>query len=248
MKITPLEIRQKTFEKKLRGYDKDEVNAFLLSLSREWEQVQDEIKELKINYQNSVNEVKQLREVESSLYKTLKTAEDTGANLIEQANKTAELHLRETQMNADGLLNESKSKARSTIEDADMRARQIVDKMEGDLQELSMEFRGLENLRDLIIAELRNLSNDTLKRIDKLESNAKKVDLSKKPAPQPERVHEEVVEKPISTIQGSETVDDNQPEVEKKETTLESEVVEDEIPSISDSDDDEDSSFFDQIK
>ncbi|MEY4931055.1 MAG: DivIVA protein, partial [Bacteroidota bacterium] len=27
MKITPLEIRQKAFEKVLRGYDKDEVNA-----------------------------------------------------------------------------------------------------------------------------------------------------------------------------------------------------------------------------
>ncbi|MFM8349305.1 MAG: DivIVA domain-containing protein, partial [Bacteroidota bacterium] len=28
MKITPLDIRQKTFEKNLRGYDKDEVSAF----------------------------------------------------------------------------------------------------------------------------------------------------------------------------------------------------------------------------
>ena len=77
MKITPLEIRQKSFEKKLRGYDKDEVNAFLLSLSQEWEQVQDQLKELKIKFQNAENEIKQLREVENSLFKTLKTAEDT---------------------------------------------------------------------------------------------------------------------------------------------------------------------------
>ena len=41
MKITPLEIRQKNFEKKLRGYDKDEVSAFLLSLSNEWERLVD---------------------------------------------------------------------------------------------------------------------------------------------------------------------------------------------------------------
>jgi cell division initiation protein len=248
MKITPLEIRQKTFEKKMRGYDKDEVNAFLLSLSREWEQVQDEIKELKINYQNSVKEVKQLREVESSLYKTLKTAEDTGANLIDQANKTAELHLRETQMNADGLLNEAKSKARSTIEDADMRARQIVDKMEGNLQELSMEFRGLENLRDLIIAELRNLSNDTLKRIDKLESNANKVDLSKKPVAQTEIIKDEVVKKPVSTANKDEINADNQPEEVGEETISSGDIVEDKVSSISDSNDDEESSFFDQIK
>jgi len=45
MKITPLEIRQKDFEKKMRGYDKDEVNAFLQSLSQEWERTLDETKE-----------------------------------------------------------------------------------------------------------------------------------------------------------------------------------------------------------
>ena len=45
MKITPLEIRQKTFEKSFRGLDKDEVNAFLLSLSHEWERMLDENKE-----------------------------------------------------------------------------------------------------------------------------------------------------------------------------------------------------------
>ena len=45
MKITPIEIRQKTFEKHFRGYDKEEVNAFLLTLSQEWERLVDENKE-----------------------------------------------------------------------------------------------------------------------------------------------------------------------------------------------------------
>ena len=103
MKITPLEIRQKTFEKKLRGYDKDEVNAFLLTLSQEWERMIDISKELKIKLETAEREVQKLREVESSLFKTLKTAEDTGANMIEQENKTAELHMRETQMNEDAI-------------------------------------------------------------------------------------------------------------------------------------------------
>ena len=46
MKITPLEIRQKAFEKNFRGYNQDEVNAFLQTLSQEWERVGDENKEL----------------------------------------------------------------------------------------------------------------------------------------------------------------------------------------------------------
>ncbi len=79
MRITPLEIRQKSFEKKMRGYDKEAVDAFVLSLSHEWERNMDETKQLKKELEASKMEVVKLREVEETLFKTLKTAEDTGA-------------------------------------------------------------------------------------------------------------------------------------------------------------------------
>ncbi len=106
MKVTPLEIRKKSFEKVFRGYDKDEVNAFLVSLSQAWEKVMDQNKELTIKLESAEKEIGKLREIENSLFKTLKTAEDTGANMIEQANKTAELHMKETQMNIEALMND----------------------------------------------------------------------------------------------------------------------------------------------
>ena len=121
MKITPLEIRQKTFEKNFRGYERDEVHAFLLTLSQEWERMMDENKELRIKLEATEREVSKLREVETSLYKTLKTAEDTGANVIEQARKTAELHLKESQLKAEGMMNEAKSKAHNAIEESEIR-------------------------------------------------------------------------------------------------------------------------------
>jgi len=36
MNITPIEIRKKEFEKAFRGYEKEEVDAFLQALSQEW--------------------------------------------------------------------------------------------------------------------------------------------------------------------------------------------------------------------
>ena len=256
MKITPLEIRQKTFEKKLRGYDKDEVNAFLLSLSQEWEQVQDQLKEIKIKFQNAENEIKQLREVENSLFKTLKTAEDTGANMIDQATKTAELHLRETQMNADALLNEAKSKARANIDEADVRARQILDKMEADVQSLTMEYKGLENLRDLIISELRNISNDTLQKVEKIAANSKKkAGVKEEIKAVREQIEANVGAEPISNPELAETKPlDAKPSPEPDEQVTEENIsaendgeVEEESISTND-DDQEGSSFFDQIK
>ncbi len=184
MKITPIEIRQKSFEKKLRGYDKDEVNAFLLSLSNEWERVLDEAKETKIKLDQAEKEVQKLREVENSLFKTLKTAEDTGANLIDQANKAADLHLKETEMSAEALMSESKSKARGIIERAELQAKEMIEEMQEALKDLEKNYRSLENQRDNLLAELKILSSDIMDRLDrtsrqnapfKVEDHMKKV-------------------------------------------------------------------------
>ena len=169
MKITPLEIRQKSFEKKLRGYDKDEVIAFLQSLSNEWERVLDENKEYKIKLDQSQKEVQKLREVESSLFKTLKTAEDTGANLIDQANKTAELHLKEVQMNAEALMSEAKSKASDIIERAEQEAKDMIEEMQEAVEKLDQNYHELENYRSNVIKELKHLSNEIIDKISSID-------------------------------------------------------------------------------
>jgi cell division initiation protein len=176
MKITPLEIRQKAFEKALRGYDKDEVNAFLLSLSQEWERALDEAKELRIKYETSEREVSKLREVENSLYKTLKTAEDTGANVIGQANKAAELHMRETQLKADGMLNEAKVKAKDTIEMAEVTSKQMLEEMEDRLKALVQQYKGLETYRDNLLSDLKRMAGETIDRVDRMRTVAREFD------------------------------------------------------------------------
>ncbi len=167
MKITPLEIRQKSFEKGFRGYDKDEVNAYLLSLSQEWEKNQDELRELKLNLKNAEKEVEKLRQVETSLYKTLKTAEDTGANLIDQANKAAELHLRESQMKSEGILSDSKTTARNIIEEAEQKAKMVIEEMESEIKSLQQSYKIMANHYENILSDLKHLANDTLDRVEK---------------------------------------------------------------------------------
>ncbi len=179
MRITPLDIRQKTFEKNFRGYEKDEVNAFLLTLSQEWERVLDENKECRIKLEATEREVSKLREVESSLYKTLKTAEDTGANVIDQARRTAELHLRESQLKADAMINEAKLKARDTIEESDTRAREILEQMEDKLKILVESYKKMQTLRDDLLADLKHLGSDVLDRVERSRAMAKDFDPDK---------------------------------------------------------------------
>jgi len=173
MKITPLEIRQKTFERTLRGYDKDEVNAFLLSLSQEWERTIDETKELRLKLEACEKEVGKLREVETSLFKTLKTAEDTGANVIGQANKAAELHVREAQIRAEALLNEAKMKAKNVIEEADATSRQLMEEMEDNLKDLVQQYKMVEMQRNNLVDDVKRLAGEVLDRADRARQSAK---------------------------------------------------------------------------
>ncbi len=171
MKITPLEIRQRTFEKNFRGYDKDEVNAFLLSLSQEWERLLDETRELKLKLEASEKEVARMREVENSLFKTLKTAEDTGTSLIEQSRQQAELMVREAQLKAETILNEARSQARHITDAAELRSRQLLAEMDVRLKALAENYKKLQDAREDLLSELKRIAQDTLERSERLRAS-----------------------------------------------------------------------------
>ncbi|MDN5216582.1 DivIVA domain-containing protein [Fulvivirgaceae bacterium BMA12] len=233
MKITPLEIRQKSFEKGFRGYDKDEVNGYLLSLSQEWEKLQDELKELKLGLKNAEREVEKLRQVESSLYKTLKTAEDTGANLIDQANKAAELHLKESQMKAEGLMSDSKNQAKNIVEEAEMKARMVMEKMESEIKNLQQAYKVMENHYDNLLNDLKNLANDTLERMEKGKSVQRKHGVDNIVA-EALNYSKEVMDSPLKKNNWDEK--DDAPDIKLE--------IQNDKPESSD----ESTSFFDQIE
>ncbi|MDB5262529.1 MAG: DivIVA protein [Adhaeribacter sp.] len=167
MKITPLEIRQKTFEKAFRGLDKDEVNAFLLTLSQQWEKLQDENKELRFKLEMTTKDVQKMKEVESTLYRTLKTAEDTGNNMLEQATKEATLQVREAQLKSEQLLNDARLKARNIIEDAYSQSDKAVSEMQHEVKGLEQEHQRLESYLDTLLRDLSNLATDALEKVEK---------------------------------------------------------------------------------
>jgi len=176
MKITPIEIRQKDFQKAFRGYEKEEVDAFLLSLSQEWERVMDENKDIRRKLEIAEKEVNRLREVESSLFRTLKTAEDTGAHMIDHANKTAELHMREAQMKAEAMLNEAKSRAKNMIEEAEEKAKELLDDMQEEARNLQKDYQYILNQRDNMLQDLKNIVNDTLEKVNRNLSRTKGIE------------------------------------------------------------------------
>ncbi|MGN6645538.1 MAG: DivIVA domain-containing protein [Cytophaga sp.] len=172
MKVTPIEIRQKDFNKVFRGYDKEEVDAFLKSLSQEWEKLLDENREVKKRLELAEREVNRLREVESSLFKTIKNAEDTGANLIDHAQRQADLHMREAQMNAEAIMSEARTRARKMVEEAEHEAKTLVGSLEDDVVLLQKEYKEIEFKKENAIREIQALGESLLDRVQREKNKA----------------------------------------------------------------------------
>ncbi|WP_426059658.1 DivIVA domain-containing protein [Hymenobacter sp. B1770] len=207
MKITALDIRQKTFEKSFRGIDKDEVQAFLNTISQQWERLGDENRELRLKLEHAQQDVQKMREVESSLYRTLKTAEDTSNNITEQASRDADLRIREAQFQAEQLLSEARQRARMVVEEAYQQAEKTVSEMQREVTGLGQECQRLEQQLDSLARDLHHLASDALDKVEKARNRPKgstAAILSRAARVQVERPKEPVVEplpEPIPAMQ-----------------------------------------------
>jgi len=160
--ITPIEIRQKSFEKSFKGYNIDEVNAFLNALAYAWEKLLTQLSDAEDALEKSGKEIKRLQGVENALLKTMKDAETTAHNIIEHAKREVGLKMRETEMNAEKVIHEAQAKAKAIEEDSQRRQIEVEGQMERSLARIKEEVQEREAYRDALLQKLRHLAEEVL--------------------------------------------------------------------------------------
>jgi cell division initiation protein len=117
MRITPLDIQQKQFPMKFRGFDIEEVYGFLEIIREEMEDLLRENASVKENVQRLENQIKEYRDMETTLRETLLTAQQLVEDYKTNARKEAELLVREAELKADSVLKEAQEKVIKIHED-----------------------------------------------------------------------------------------------------------------------------------
>ena len=117
MRITPLDIQQKQFPMKIRGFDVEEVYAFLEIIREEMEDLLRENASLKENVQRLESQLKEHRDMETTLRETLMTAQQMVDDYKTNARKEAELVVREAELKSDTILKEAQEKVIKIHED-----------------------------------------------------------------------------------------------------------------------------------
>ncbi|UTA69731.1 DivIVA domain-containing protein [Emticicia sp. 21SJ11W-3] len=180
MKITPLEIRQHEFEKTFRGYNIEEVDNFLANLSQEWERILNESKMLRMQLEMAEKEASKLREIEMTLFKTLKTAEDTSTMITEQANQQADKNIQDARQKSQEILRDAQLEADKVIQEAQDRARYIKEEVLGEVKELEKDFKMMYQYKTDLLVQMRSLSMSTLEHVQRLEEKFKNENVDEK--------------------------------------------------------------------
>ncbi len=146
MRITPLDIQQKQFKIKFRGFDVEEVYGFLEIVREEMEDLLRENANLKENIQRSENQVREYRDMETTLRETLMTAQQMVEDYRTNARKEAELLVKDAETKADIIIREAHEKVIKIHEDIT------------DMKGIRRHFK--EELKRLIVNHLKMVEYD----------------------------------------------------------------------------------------
>jgi cell division initiation protein len=111
MKFTPFGIKNQEFNKSVRGYDKDEVHAFLERLSDEFEKLQIENDKLKVDGERYEEQLKEYKRIEKNLQQALLNTTESSNKAVDSAKKQTALIIKEAELKAAQLLEKAKENA-----------------------------------------------------------------------------------------------------------------------------------------
>jgi cell division initiation protein len=112
MPLSPLDIHNKEFGRRLRGYDEDEVNEFLDQVIKDYESLIRENKELQNQILGLQERLNHFTNIEETLSKTIIVAQEAADEVRNNAKKEAQLIIKESEKNADRIINDSLAKSR----------------------------------------------------------------------------------------------------------------------------------------
>lgn len=111
MKFSPYSIKNQEFNKTVRGYDKEEVRAFLEKLSDEVESLQAENESLNKKVEELNQQIKEFRRIEKNLQNTLLNATESSTKAVESAKKQTALLIKEAELKSTQIVEKAKEEA-----------------------------------------------------------------------------------------------------------------------------------------
>lgn len=146
MRITPLDIQQKQFSTRFRGFDMEEVDSFLELIREEMEELLRENANLREEARRFEKQLKEYKNIETTLKDTLISTQQMVEEYRNTAKKEADLIAKEAELKAEEMLRDAQEKIVKIHEDIT------------DLKGVRRHFK--EELKRLVESHLRMMEFD----------------------------------------------------------------------------------------
>lgn len=139
MALTPLDIQNKSFSTKLKGYNQDEVDDFLDLIVRDYEDTLAKNRELEKALKHSKEKLEYFNELKDALNQSIIVAQDTADKVKTSANKESEVIVNSAQNKANELLANAENRSNYLVSTAEEKARQIIEETTDQAKRLASE-------------------------------------------------------------------------------------------------------------
>ena len=142
MNISSKEIKKRDFKKSMRGYDPNEVDAFLDTVSLHYERLVADNKTQTDRIKSLISDIDIYKENEVKLQKALIKSQDLGEEIVSNAKKTAQMIIKEAELNARKIrldLDDNISEKKQELEAIKIRNEKLLDDIKNYLNDKLVE-------------------------------------------------------------------------------------------------------------
>lgn len=192
-------IPEVSFSKSFRGFDVQEVRDYVQSVAIFQEEMNRQNAFLTDKIQSLEQEVGRLREVESSLFRAMKLAEEAQKNWQEKVENEANKVLENAQKQANLLISNAQKEVEKSKLLVENERKQLLGQIDQDVKEQVRELTRLKNIQREIAGQLANFAQQTLNSVEEWAKPMEEKQSSSAPIKQKVTPAKPIVKKAVVT-------------------------------------------------
>ncbi|PMD67725.1 DivIVA domain-containing protein [Companilactobacillus nuruki] len=146
MVLSPVEIHDKEFDNKFRGYDRDQVDSFLKQVAQDYNLALQKSAQLEKELKDTSEQLKYFTDMKDALNQSILVAQEAAEKVKNESEQEAQIIVEESQKKARDLLNQSTEKSNQILQDASDRARQVTIETDNLKRSVNSFRKGLQGM------------------------------------------------------------------------------------------------------
>ncbi|MGC6767198.1 DivIVA domain-containing protein [Enterococcus sp. LJL128] len=171
MALTPLDIQNKVFSTKMRGYNQDEVDDFLDQVTKDYEDSLQKVRELEKSLKHAEEKLQYFNELKDALNQSIIVAQDTADKVKSSATKESEVIVTSAENTANEMVVNAERRSNALITAAEDKASEILTEATDRARQLAAETDDLKKKSRVFHQRLTLMLESQLEQVKSEEWN-----------------------------------------------------------------------------